>query len=185
MTTNNAMLDIETLSTRADGVILSIGAVHFNLDTGNVNPDGFYQQVSLENNLKIGRFVDADTLKWWMSQPEDARTASFSGVMPLVSVLQDLRQWLVSFGVDEHGVPSINPWGNGASFDLVMLSHAAACTGVGKLWQHWNERCFRTLKNMPGAERVAKPKNALPHHPMADAYSQAVHACMIWKEIFA
>ncbi len=56
------MLDLETLGTTADAVILSIGAVKFNLETGKIDDEGFYRSVSVESNLDLGRRISEDTL---------------------------------------------------------------------------------------------------------------------------
>ena len=47
----DVMVDLETLATSADAVILSIGAVRFDLETGEIDDAGFYASISVESNL--------------------------------------------------------------------------------------------------------------------------------------
>ncbi|NQW82286.1 MAG: 3'-5' exoribonuclease, partial [Polaromonas sp.] len=62
------MVDLETLGTVADAVILSIGAVKFDLDSDAIDDDGFYASISIESNQETGRRIQEDTLIWWMGQ---------------------------------------------------------------------------------------------------------------------
>ena len=65
------MVDLETLSTRSNALILTIGAVPFN-NTGDVSVGEelyFYQRVSLDSYQDCFSFhMDYKTLVWWMKQ---------------------------------------------------------------------------------------------------------------------
>ena len=63
MSCNAIMLDHETLGTTADSVIMSIGAVKFNLETGEIEPEGFYASVSIDSNLEIYKALFAKAKK--------------------------------------------------------------------------------------------------------------------------
>jgi hypothetical protein len=68
------MLDIETLSTRPDAVVLTIGAVKFSPWASDVNTDdGLYVRVNVDEQLELGRHVQQDTIDWWGRQAEDVR----------------------------------------------------------------------------------------------------------------
>ena len=73
----NIMVDLETLGTSADSVILSIGAVKFDLETGEIDNRGFYASVSVESNLSFRRRVSEETLLWWLKQPAAAQQVFF------------------------------------------------------------------------------------------------------------
>ena len=68
----HVMLDTETLGTTADAVIMSIGAVKFDLDSTAISDGGFYASITVESNLSLGRRIQEDTLIWWMNQGADA-----------------------------------------------------------------------------------------------------------------
>jgi hypothetical protein len=68
------MLDLETLSTRPESVILTIGAVKFDpwgedVDTDNV----LYYRVNVDEQLAMDRHVLESTIEWWGKQPEEVR----------------------------------------------------------------------------------------------------------------
>lgn len=171
------MIDLETLATTADAVILSIGAVPFDLEKGVVAEEGFYVSVSVDSNFEYKRRVSEDTLIWWMKQEAAARQVFMESKDSLPEALTMLSDF----------VGSSNPtvWSNGADFDIPMLTHAFTQTGISIPWEFWNSRCYRTYKNLPGAKHVASPTSeGVKHNALADAYNQAHHVCAIHKALF-
>jgi hypothetical protein len=82
MTYTDYTLDLETMgSTRQTAAIVSIGAVAFNVEGDMSEP--FYVNVDLEDAMRHGLTVDADTIKWWMRQQLLAREAIFIAPKPL------------------------------------------------------------------------------------------------------
>jgi hypothetical protein len=81
--------------------------------------------------------------------------------------------------VAEHtvGELTVKPWGNGADFDLVILSTLYDDCKVQRPWRYHQQRCFRTLKNVfPREYEVAKQLvggNPVKHDALADAEWQA------------
>ena len=174
---NHIMVDLETLGTTADSVILSIGAVRFDLLTGTIDDEGFYSSVSVESNLAWKRRISEDTLLWWFKQDAAARQVFFEPKEVLDESLVRLSDWI---GRDDHVM-----WSNGADFDLPILAHAYSTCGIEVPWRYWNSRCYRTYKNLPGAKDVKLPHTGVKHNAMADAYSQAQNVCAIHKALFS
>lgn len=170
------MIDLETLATTADGVILSIGAVPFDLEKNTVAEQGFYTSISVDSNLEYERRVSEDTLIWWLKQPAAAQQVFHESKEHLVTALELLSEFI---GDNDYTV-----WSNGADFDIPMLAHAFTQTGVSIPWKFWNARCFRTYKNLPGAKNVEVGLSGVKHNALADAYNQAMLACAIHKELF-
>lgn len=171
------MIDNETLATTADAVILSIGAVKFDLDTGEVANDGFYVSISVDSNLALGRRISEETLIWWLKQPAAAQQVFHEPKETLEEALTQLSDWV---GTDDYEV-----WSNGASFDIPMLEHAYSQIGMEVPWRSYNSRCFRTYKNLPGAKAVKLPaRQGVDHNALADAYNQAEAVCAIHKALF-
>lgn len=171
------MLDNETLSVTADAVILSIGAVKFDLETGEVSNEGFYASISVDSNLSYGRRIDEQTLIWWLKQDAAAQQVFHEPKETLETALTLLSDWI---GDGEYMV-----WSCGADFDLPMLAHAYRQCGLEVPWKHWNSRCFRTYKNLPGAKAVKPSTDGVKHNAMSDAYNQAVTVCAIHKALFS
>src|ERR1700722_9599333 len=79
---DHCSVDLETLDTVPGGVILSIGAVMFNVE--RIIPDSaFYTILSVQSCEAYGLTVNEETVKWWEKQSDEARevltTARYCG----------------------------------------------------------------------------------------------------------
>lgn len=167
------MIDLETLSTRADGVILSIGAVKFDLERGKIDDSGFYTVVSFEDQLD--RHISESTLTWWMNQGDSAKRVFNDSKTSFRDALLQFSDF-----VDD---PNIEVWSCGADFDIPMMNHAFMTHNIEIPWKFYNSRCFRTYKKLPGAPGCSSPPK-VAHHALHDAISQAQHACDIYAALF-
>lgn len=175
---NNVMIDLETLGTRADSVIMSIGAVKFDLQTGAIDAaNAFYASVSIDSNHEaIPRHISESTLVWWTRQSAEAQKVFHEPKTTLYAALCDLQNWF--------GDADCDVWSNGADFDIPMLAHAYHSNGLEAPWKFYKTRCFRTMKNLPFAPKAeALPKTA--HNALDDAIAQALHLQLIWQHMFA
>ena len=172
----NVMIDVESLGTTADAVIMSIGAVRFDLDSDRIDDAGFYASVSVESNLDLGRRISEDTLIWWLKQPNDAQQVFHESKQTLAVALIDFSDWL--------GDDVAYMWSNGADFDLPMVAHALTQCGQEIPWKFWNSRCFRTYKNLPRAKDVRIANTGVKHNALSDAYSQALNVQAIHRKLF-
>ena len=170
------MIDLETLGTTGDAVILSIGAVKFDIEKGTIEKDGFDRSVSVESNLALRRRISEDTLIWWFKQEAAARQVFFEPKEHITDSLAHFADWLAK---DDNFM-----WSNGADFDLPMLAHAYVSLGMEVPWKFWNSRCFRTYKNLPGAKNIRGPEMGIKHNAMADALTQAQTLCAIHHTLF-
>lgn len=171
----HVMIDLETLGTTADAVIMSIGAVKFDPDSNAVDDAGFYASVSVESNLEKRRRIDEDTLIWWLKQDAAAQAVFHEPKQSLGDALEALSEWFVR---EDYCV-----WSNGADFDTPMLAHAYRSFDWAPPWQFWNARCFRTMKNLPAAKRAAKAPNTAKHNAFSDAVAQAKTLQAIYAQI--
>jgi len=167
------MIDLETLGTTADAVIMSIGAVKFDLDSDKIDNAGFYASVSVDSNLSRGRRVDESTLIWWLQQTPEAQTVFTEPKQSLESALEELSDWLET---DKYCV-----WANGADFDTPMLQHAYRQHNMETPWNFWNNRCFRTFKNLPQSRLAVIENTGVKHNALTDALNQAKHAQAIQR----
>jgi len=162
----HVMVDLETLGTSSHAAILSIGAAAFD-PWGKGVLDTFVMGVTLDSALKYGR-VDASTIEWWFSPSRaDARLRLATHAQEdLDNVLFGFSEWVrrVADGAQ------VNLWGNGATFDNVILSNAYAAVGYDRPWSYSGDRCFRTLKN---TSTVKAPKFVgVAHDPLDDTVNQ-------------
>lgn len=175
--TNEVMIDFETLDTTASAVLISLGAVKFNLTTGEVDEQGFYTVIDIQSNIDAGRTISESTLCWWLKQsPEAQQVFHEPNKMLLESALTEFTAWL--------GHSEYRMWGNGPTFDLGKLAHAYNSFGMPYPWQYWNERCVRTYRDLPGAKAVPKVTPKIAHHGLFDAIAQAQHLIQIHQAVF-
>ncbi|WP_165744301.1 3'-5' exonuclease [Pseudoalteromonas sp. Z9A6] len=180
---NDVMLDIETTSKAPDAAIISIGAVFFNPITGNIGAE-FYQVIDLEDAMQYGQ-VDASTLQWWMRQSDEARAIfNDKDTMPLKDALLELNDWLYQI----EGYKNRIVWGNGATFDNVILSNAYTVTKMTKAWHFSNDRDVRTVVDIGRRLLGIDPKKSNkftgePHNALDDAKHQAKYVSNIFKQL--
>ena len=177
----NVMIDNETLAVTADAVIMSIGAVEFDLD-GSLG-DKFYRSISIDSNLALGRCINESTLLWWLQQSPEAQQVFHEAKVELTSALQDLASWFPA-NLDAHGNNTTLVWSNGASFDIPMLEHAYKQCGMESPWEFYNSRCVRTYRDLPGAKNIQRPAAKITHNALDDAIAQALYVQAIHAEVF-
>lgn len=171
----HVMVDLETLSTKPNALIVSIGAVSFNSDGIGQK---FYVPIdmgSYGNRFELGAFdIDPNTVAWWMGQTEEGREVfKDTCAMDLARALREFSDWIDKEVCDTQDV---KVWGNGASFDNVILKNAYNRCAIKEPWRHWNDRCYRTVKNMCS---LKMKRHGTYHNALDDAISQAQHLVSI------
>ena len=161
----NIMLDLETLGTTAGSVILTVGAVVF--DNSGVK-EGFYRRINLKDSLSYGFTVDADTLKWWMRQNEIMRDESFDVHSKASDNVTTALDWIQNFFLAAG--KKVVLWGNGASFDPVLLEAYFRKFGLSLPFDYRNVRCYRTVSAM--FPSVPKRVRLHAHNARYDAEAQ-------------
>lgn len=168
---SHIMVDLETLGKMAGCQILSIGAVVF--DRHGLGAE-FY--ASLDTTRQHGLHVDPSTVEWWSKQSPEARKVFDEPTHEFRDGMKAFRDWL--WGVDSKG--KLEVWGNGSDFDNAILACAFHSADVDLPWLFWNNRCYRTLKNLSGAPKLDKTKRVGTYHnALDDAKTQAMHAIEI------
>lgn len=168
---NHIMLDLETMGTGRNAAIVAIGAVEFELTkTGGQLGDSFYQCISLESSMAAGGQVDASTVLWWLKQSDAARAMFAQPSLHHGEALGEFSAWMFNCGDPKN----LRVWGNGASFDNVILASAYRRAGLKLPWNSFNDRCYRTVKSMhPGAPAIQR--TGTHHNALDDAVNQANH----------
>lgn len=176
----NIMVDLETLGQTPGCVILSIGAIAF--DASGPYREGLYTVANTEDCMGHFLFKEPATESWWADQTPEARDVLLKASNPDTSVplklaLQQLNDFIASFGAPD----KVRVWGNGSDFDNAILAAAYQATKMKPGWKFWNNRCYRTLKNLvPG---VVMQRTGTHHNALDDAKSQAAHAAEIMRSL--
>lgn len=176
----NVMVDLETKGNKPGCMILSIGAVFFDAETGELG-DQFYKVVGPMGQKKRGLHEDASTMEWWAKQSEGARQVLIEHEASEVTLEEGLRGFTKFLESADGGLKAVKVWGNGADFDNAILTVAYMAHQQNIPWEFWNNRCFRTLKNL--APSVKMEKGLLAHNALNDAIMQAEHAIKILRRI--
>lgn len=174
------MLDLETLSTRNDAAIISIGLVKFDAN-GVIDSAGWAFDLS-----KVFGHIDANTVAWWMQQNEAAKDFSFKGKEDPNTVSAAVAGFLK--GCDE-------VWANDPDFDHVILKswwvglHTVNRYNPGP-WpiHHRAARSFRTLMaegRACGVDIKSAYSGKVAHNPIDDAAAQARAVIMVRKALRA
>lgn len=180
---NHLMIDLETMGNKPNAPIVSIGAVFFDPSTGELGAD-FYRVVNLKSSVDGGAIPDPDTIMWWMKQSEPARMAICDeDAISISSALIELN----TFILDNTDIDNVQVWGNGATFDNVILRVSYERELVPCLWKFWNDRDVRTIVEL-GRSLGFNPRRDIPfegdmHNALADARHQAKYVSAIWQKL--
>ena len=170
----DAMVDVECMGTGPNAALMQLGCVFFDLQTQTLGPR-FLRNIHLATAVRDGGVIEPGTVLWWLGQSDEARKVRFNAV-DIKEVLREFRLWVAGVCRFE----DVRPWGNSASFDLGILGSAYKRMGVDAPWVHWNERDFRTVRNLyPSVEYDPKQKGDSAHDALADAIFQAEHLMKI------
>lgn len=156
----HVMIDLETFGTSNQAYIASIGAVCYTEDRSVWK--AFYK--TIDPNSPGNGELTARTVDWWLSQDESSRAALRVGQVPLRAALLEFSAF-----VPEEALV----WGNGATFDNVILRNAYERNGYETPWKFWQDRCYRTLLSLFPKQDVVRVGTY--HNALDDAITQANH----------
>jgi hypothetical protein len=160
------MIDLETLSTRPDAMIVSIGAVEFG--PGGLG-DVFYGVV---DPARSSGHIDPATVAWWMRQSDLARSIFSQSGDALSATLRALfdfiraNRWVYSL------TPSCRIWAHGAAFDIPILENAIRREGLVVPWHYRAIRDTRTILDLAGIKVQGSEDSK--HLALDDAAAQAL-----------
>ena len=153
--------DIETLSTKPNAMILSIGAVA--VCEGKI-VGKFYQNINPTNLEDYGFESDVDTVNWWNSPDRDlARADLQDDQVSIVVALYLFHEWITELQGE-------TIWGYGSDFDTVIIKNAFDKLNIEWPIKFWNHRCLRTLTAQ--LDIKVKREKGVHHNALDDAINQ-------------
>ena len=169
----HVVLDLETMSTDKQALVLSIGWAIIKdceiVSQGEVRP---------KMEAQADRHVSFDTLRWWMDGNKAEAQKHLASLpewdldvaLTYLDVSVDaIKQW-----------PKVKVWGNSPNFDCDILAGLYRSAGKEVPWKFWQERDMRTLRDVSTTARHV-PKIA--HTAMWDAVAEAEDLCAYLKSI--
>lgn len=161
------MIDLETMSTRNNAVILVIAGIKFDRNDEHVqldNMDTFYKKIDIHSCKQIGMHICKQTMEWWQKQDREIRKEAFSSDnrTPIQQALIEFSQWFGDCNII---------WSQGANFDIPILSDAYSRCEMEIPWKFWNARDTRTIYELAGIRHWDLPKMN-GHHALYDCWRQ-------------
>lgn len=182
-TRNHVMLDMETLGTGPNAVVVQMALVRFRLH----DPDNatILQNVAIDfdwqDQLSQGRVITQDTLQWWMQQPDAVRGKVFGpGEFRI-----ETEAGIESAAAFLEGVGNPVIWACPANFDIPLFEGLLQTYGIRVPWFHRDTMCLRTLCLAAGYDRrMDKRGDGHMHHDATDdCHFQIFQARRAWAKI--
>jgi exodeoxyribonuclease VIII len=172
------MLDLETMGNNYGSVICSIGAVEFDLASGDIGRK-FYEKVSIQSCLDLGLRVTGSTIEWWLAQSEEARKELYDkNGKNITEVLYLFRTFLELLGTE-----NLQVWGNGVRFDLSILESAYRASRKENPWKYVLERDVRTLVSFAPDIKNNWMRTGIHHNPIDDCINQIGYCSAIYNKL--
>ena len=167
---SEVMIDIETLSTQPNALILTIGAIKFNRADRTFKDIKEYETLYVKvNKSSLYTFhIDPDTQTWWSMQSKDAQNEVFGGENRV-----NIKEALLALTKFIKGSRSY--WSNSPNFDYVILENAYRQCGLEPPWKFWELMDTRTLYNLAEVSLKAmstKFPSKVYHHALDDCHKQ-------------
>ncbi len=166
------MLDMETLAVSPRAVVLTVGAVHFD-PNGSGYSDSIYMKVDLDEQDRLGREIDPNTLDWWSKQDPAIMEEAFdqNSRISLPEAMDRFHKF--AWGCDAF-------WSHGATFDLVIIEDIYRQLNKSLPWQYWQLRDTRTLFDLGFDPEMPKGNK---HDALQDAIRQSVGVQNVFGKI--
>ena len=170
----HAMIDLETLSTNPNAVILTVGGLKFDPNTHMKPYSEMYFRVDVDSQTKMGRDVMQDTVNWWSKQPKEISDEAFSDHdrTSLDEMIKSINKF--SVGVDVF-------WCQGPLFDYAILQDIYKQLGHPVPWQYWQIRDSRTLFSL--VPRDLNEKRQDLHNALEDCRFQAKKVQKVYRQL--
>lgn len=172
---NHIMLDIEALGTDRDCVIVSVGAVRFNLDSGHII-DKEYWELNMRQQQKDGRTISADTINWWSNQsPETIKALQSKNRCAINEFIGQFNNFIQG---------KCWYWAKGTNYDMEIVGNLYEMYGHKNPFKYskWvDARVFYMLGKKLGI--LPTEKNDSAHNALADAEFQTRVVTSIYKTL--
>lgn len=171
----HATIDLETIDTRPQSTVLSLGAVKFDPHSLIEPYSELYFKISIDEQDRLGRTASDATIEWWSKQDPAIMEEAFdqTGAVSVEEALAQISKFAV--GVDTF-------WGQGYGFDYTILEDMFRSAGRPIPWNFWQIRDSRTLFGICNEDPRKKIQNDL-HNALADAFYQSKAIQIAYNEL--
>jgi len=174
---DTVVLDLETLGSLNNSVILSVGMVAVDsaedYEFADLIKHGFYAKLDVASQVKDGRKIYKDTLDWWEKQGPDAQRIlkPLKTDMHWSKLMPAMFNWFKKEGID---FDKAKFYSRGSHFDFALLHDLFRITGdAGAMeipWRYWNIHDSKTVvETLLGHDVDVNPKGFIHHDCLHDA----------------
>ena len=170
------MVDLETLGTRQDAIVLEISAVEFNRHTGEIG-EVLDMKLDIDDQLSYRRSLSRETLQWWFKQDEEARKNVFDDIGGIkfhtstaLFEFSDFVKRCDNKCNSDSDRRVVKLWGNGSIFDLGIIQnmYETCILNVKLPWKFWAVNDVRTIVDInPDVKKNCK-FDGTPHRAVDD-----------------
>jgi hypothetical protein len=176
----DVMIDMETLATGTNPVMLTIGACKFDPLGDELNKpemEVLYLRLEIEDQISLGREVNDSTIEWWGRQTADAQQEA------LGNGTSDNPRYSAEEAFDKlykfcWGAKRV--WSNGAGADIVWCETMFPKIQRAIPWKFWEVRDVRTAFDL-GINPNMPPVTA--HNALEDAINQAIGIQNVYRQL--
>ncbi|MHA2069830.1 MAG: 3'-5' exonuclease [Candidatus Thorarchaeota archaeon] len=173
------MVDLETLDNGPTAVVVQIGAVAFERDTGEIVSE-FLTNVSIGEQLEDGFTVNGSTIKWWMGQTVEGKNTWYDKrAEPAKTAFIRLNNFL-----NEHASKKSVVWSH-STFDAPIIFHHFNKYDIYNAVRYAFWLDLRTL-SMLGRGVASIPQDVRPddaHDALADCKYQVKWLVKCWNAL--
>ena len=177
---DTVVLDIETLGSVNNSVVLSVGMVavdsKHDYTFKELIENGYYAKLDVQSQVDSGRKIHKDTVDWWSTQGHEAKHVlkPLDTDMHWTKLREDMIQWLTKEGVDIH---KVRCYSRRSHFDFGILHDLFRITGNATTdelpWRFWNihdsKTVVLTLLDKDSWELGVEPEGFIHHNALHDA----------------
>lgn len=172
------MVDLETMGSGPTSVVVQIGCVAFEIDTGEILHE-LLVNVNPQEEIENGFTIEGSTLTWWAEEAKKGHCTWTSGQMDCKTAWLRYANFIRGYGTRNSRV-----WSH-STFDAPIVTYHL---NVLKLRQpvHFNRYLDLRTISVLARGRFSIPESQRPddaHDALADCKYQVEWLCACWKEL--
>lgn len=176
------MLDIETVGRKPGCAIISIAAVLFNANTGEISTTRrFNKSIGLTKQILNGFTQDDNTIKWWKGTNKKLFYDLCESKNNYIEIAKEFQSWYKSLP----NYSKLRLWGNSPKFDIAILEgwYRKCLNGkeFNQFWDTWSERDVRTIAALAPSIKKNTIFVGNKHNPIDDCLHQIKYINKILK----
>lgn len=161
----NICVDVETLSTDFNAVIVSISAVKFSLTSDET--ETFVVNINPREGKELGLHISNDTIGWWRKQKPEAVKAWMNSPIGLSEALDMFDEFC--------GKGDLTWFANGSYFDFPILDSSYKAVGKKPIFKHWKSFDLRTVYWLTAFDTKSAERVGTYHVGIDDCLTQILH----------